>query len=181
MNLIGYLETNTFKQIGSIVNNENFIDFKFEGTKFTKNITYVWVATKSNLKPIALYVGKSSFDIVKRSKEHKQGFQGKGNNGSVSGEFKKEVLLCLLKSDFKIEIYVKEANHISSDLITVLNITTNNILLPANLYTHHIEEEIFIQLIGSLNSKHKKLPLNHVNVRSAGNPKDFIQEYFETI
>lgn len=179
MHLIDYLEINNFKNNGSVVINENLLDFNFDGTQIFNNITYVWVATKSNMKPIALYIGKSSFDIVKRSREHKQGFQGKWNNGSASGELKKEILMYLLQSDFKIAIYVKAATQISSDLLKVLKININKIPLPTNLYTHHMEEEIFIQLIGSFNSTNQKLPLNHVNVRSVSNAKNFIQKYFE--
>ena len=177
-----FFKRNNFNKVGQFKLKVDKVNFDSEeyNIENQRNLIYSWVAEKNDFKPIVLYVGKTSSNIRKRIKEHEQGFLGKANNGSISGEFKKHVLEYLLNEKFDIFIYLKKSIHISNELIEVLKIDMKDMSLLSEIYTHHLEEEVYIKLLSQFNAKKLKLPLNNVNVKSVNNIQNFIEDYFET-
>jgi hypothetical protein len=182
MIISAFLLGNNFKKAGQFKLKVDKVNFESEECNIENhsNLIYSWVAEKIGFKPIVLYVGKTSSNIRKRIKEHEQGFRGKANNGSISGEFKKHVLEYLLENKFIVSVYVRESLPISKKLIEVLKIDMTSISLQLDIYTHHLEEEVYIKLLSQFNAKKLKLPLNNVNVKSVNNIQNFIEDYFET-
>jgi|688.fasta_scaffold759225_2 hypothetical protein len=177
MDLNEFLSKNNFFKVGRFDLNVNRVCFKPDKNSFStfNNVIYTWVAFKTDYKPLVLYVGKTSFNIIKRLKEHEQGFQGKEKNGSISGAIKKDVIAYLLENNFDVYIFIKETNQISKKLIELLKINIEPLPLPSDIYTHLIEEEIYTQSLSLFNSNKQRLPLN--NTRRVNNIQDYIEQY----
>jgi len=83
---------------------ENIIDCK----KTPK--VYVWLHLLDNEEEI-IYVGKTKYSITGRMAQHRQGFKGKANNGSVSGSKKHIKLIEILEKNHSVEIWARKAEN----------------------------------------------------------------------
>ena len=94
---------------------------------------YVWLQKGDKLKVI--YVGKTKNSIKKRMSEHRQGFKGKENNGSLSGSKKYCFLNNIFSNDESVQVWAREAEIQS---FSINNINTTQLSLFS------VEEDWFI-------------------------------------
>ena len=71
---------------------------------------YVWLHLLDNEEEI-IYVGKTKYSIIRRMAQHRQGFKGKENNGSVSGSKKHIKLIEILEKNNSVEIWARKAEN----------------------------------------------------------------------
>jgi hypothetical protein len=96
---------------------------------------YVWLHLLDNEEEI-IYVGKTKYSITGRMAQHRQGFKGKANNGSVSGSKKHIKLIEILEKNHSVEIWARKAEN---KLLEINGIAKKHI-------SHlSVEEEFFIE------------------------------------
>jgi hypothetical protein len=102
--------------------------------KVDKPKVYIWITLIKNETDV-LYIGKTQFDIKKRMTQHRQGFKGNLNNGSISGSRKYKAMIDIFNANGKIEVWAKVAG--------VNEFQINGIkTVPRSFYS--VEEEYFI-------------------------------------
>ena len=109
------LEQAAFEKYGSLHydTTSNKISYKRkEGIVDCKQTpkVYVWLHLLDNEEEI-IYVGKTKYSITGRMAQHRQGFKGKENNGSVSGYSKFITLKEILDRNHSIEIWAIKAEN----------------------------------------------------------------------
>jgi predicted GIY-YIG superfamily endonuclease len=110
----------------------------------SKDIPKVYVWVHSSTEDKVIYVGKTKNSVQKRMGEHRQGFKGKTNNGSVSGSKKFCFLKNILSKDESVHIWAREAE---IQCIAINNISTTQLSLFS------VEEEWFIKKFNPLLNK----------------------------
>ena len=56
-------------------------------------------------------MGKTKYSITGRMAQHRQGFKGKANNGSISGSKKHIKLIEILEKNHSVEIWARKAEN----------------------------------------------------------------------
>ena len=134
------LEVAAFEKYGSFhyETTSNKISYKPKERIVDCNQTpkvYVWLHLLDNEEEI-IYVGKTKYSITGRMAQHRQGFKGKANNGSVSGSKKLIKLIEILEKNHSIEIWARKAEN---KIFEIKGIDTKEI-------SHlSVEEEFFIE------------------------------------
>jgi hypothetical protein len=109
---------------------------------------YVWLHLLDNEEGI-IYVGKTKYSINGRMAQHRQGFKGKANNGSVSGYSKFITLKEILDRNHSIEIWARKAENRTFEI---------NGIDKKELSHLSVEEEFFIECFKPyLNIKKKEI------------------------
>jgi hypothetical protein len=106
---------------------------------------YVWLHLLDNEEEI-IYVGKTKYSITGRMAQHRQGFKGKANNGSVSGLSKFIKLKEILDRNHSIEIWARKAEN---------RTFTINGIAKKEISHLSVEEEFFIECFDPELNKNK--------------------------
>lgn len=110
---------------------EGFIDKEFPPK------VYAWVSIEGNSESV-IYIGKTSYSIKKRMSQHRQGFKGKINNGSLSGAKKFLAIQEIIEKTGIVEVWAREPAN--------LELNINGELIPEPISLYSVEEEFFISL-----------------------------------
>jgi len=124
-NLKSKIEHKGFKKFGEFHHDEtskmknNKIIFRSCITKEEPNDrVYLWLLIQNDGESYIIYVGKASNTIKARMNQHRQGFKGRENGGSLSGGKKRKFIdsKLKLKNNNKIEIWAKSISNLELDL-----------------------------------------------------------------
>jgi hypothetical protein len=99
---------------------------------------YLWIERTSSKQIEIIYVGKTQYSLKKRIGQHRQGFKGRGRNGSLSGSKKLKYLLSSLSDMKEIEIWSRNSE--------IRQIVINDIIQDS-ISHYSVEEEFFIDYL----------------------------------
>lgn len=139
-----------FEKYGSFhydTNSNKIIYKRKEGVVDCKKTpkVYAWLHLLDNEEEI-IYVGKTKYSITGRMAQHRQGFKGKANNGSVSGSKKHIKLIEILEKNHSVEIWARKAEN---KMLVINGIDKKEI-------SHiSVEEEFFIECFDPELNKNK--------------------------
>ena len=159
VNLKKLLQDNQFRILGEITRELELIPTSGNENS-TKSSVYTWVAEKGSMV-YAIYLGKAGRVALKRFKEHVQGFQGPSNNGSISGEKKKEILLFLIELGYTIKVYERISAVITDEMLQTLGLKVN---VPNEISMNASEEEILINAFGDFGFNDYLILNNRVDI-----------------
>jgi hypothetical protein len=120
---------------------------EFESNYNTHPSVYVWVV-ESKLKFVPVYVGKASKGVLKRMKEHENGFKGILKSGTKSGATKRSFIVNCHKNGFNVCVYARISQHVSSTLLKAISIDIS--AEPTkHINLNSLEEDIFFAALRS--------------------------------
>jgi len=98
---------------------------------------YAWLACEDERVKV-IYIGKTRYSIKKRMTQHRQGFKGKLNNGSLSGAKKFLALKEIIDKGGSAEVWARAS--------IMLKLSINGERTPEKQSFYSVEEEFFISL-----------------------------------
>jgi hypothetical protein len=115
-----------FKKFGEFQYNENSkmrhnkIVFKSCIEEEPNDRIYLWILIQNDGESYIIYVGKTSKTIKARMNQHRQGFKGRENGGSLSGGKKRKFLesKLLIEKSNNIEIWARSMSKKERDINT---------------------------------------------------------------
>ena len=99
---------------------------------------YLWLCIRENEIEV-IYVGKTRYDLKKRMNQHRQGFKGKRNNGSISGSKKFQSLKSLINEGLEIQVWYRTAEIVPIQINAIEYTEMSNFSVEEEFFIHHFE------------------------------------------